>query len=257
MKLGKLPAQPNPSDFKFSRYLTAAPAKLKAAPVGYSHAALVKNAWGMLGNDQWGDCVPVEGAHSTMLWNASAGRQVEFNQQSILAAYSAITDFDPNAGPPGDNPTDQGTNMRDALSYRRKVGIVDTAGASHRVGAYLSINPNSFSELLQALWLFELVAIGFEFPESAYDQFNNRQPWTVVKGSEIVGGHDVPIIGRPNAEGLQVVTWGRSQRMGRGFYEAYCDEAWAVVSEEMLTADGHSLEGFNLDQLNADLARLK
>lgn len=255
VQLGKKPAAPSPSDFKMATYF-ADVSKLKAAPVGFTHANLVTSPWGMLGNDRWGDCVAAEAAHGTMLWNAAAGRQVKFTDAGVLAFYSAVTGFDPHAGPPGGNPTDQGTNMGEALAYRRKVGIADSNGALHRVGAYLSISPKSFGELLQALYLFEAVAIGFEFPESAMTQFGQGKPWTVVKGSQIVGGHDVLIEGRPNAEGLDVVTWGRRQRMSRGFYEAYNDEAWAIVSPEMLSAAGRSLEGFDVAALEADLGRL-
>lgn len=248
MKLGKLPATPDERDLRFARYL---PAKLKTAPKGYGHKNLVTQPWGILGNDMYGDCAEAGPAHATMLWNAAAGRTISFTEAGVLAAYSAITGFDPS-----DPSTDQGSNMRDVLKYRQKVGLRDSVGRTHRIGAYVSISPKSFPELLQALWLFEAVEIGFEFPASAMSQFDAGRGWTVVHGSPIEGGHDVPVIGRPTAEGLEVVTWGHVQRMSRGFYELYNDEAWAVVSEEMLTG-GRSLENFDLAALNADLARLQ
>lgn len=51
---------------------------------------------------------------------------------------------------------------------------------------------------------------------------------------------------------LECVTWGRIQRMTTQFYKNYCDEAWAILSPEMIK-DGKSLEGFNLAQLQVDL----
>jgi hypothetical protein len=39
------------------------------------------------------------------------------------------------------------------------------------------------------------------------------------------------------------------------FYKTYCDEAWAILSPEMLKA-GKSLEGFDLASLQADLKAL-
>lgn len=248
LKLGKQPATKDDRDLLFAKYRTTA--KPKPAPVGYGHKNLVRNQWGMLGNDEWGDCAEAGPCHATMLWNAAAGRQVHFTTQNALDAYSAITGFNPD-----DPNTDQGSNMRDVLKYRQHHGLTDADGRLHTIGAYVSIQPKDFHALLDALYLFEVVEIGFEVPSSAMDQFRAGKPWTVVHGSPIEGGHDVPIIGRPNAEGLECVTWAAVQHLSEGFYEKYNDEAWAVVSEEMLTG-GKSLEGFDLAALNADLEAL-
>lgn len=253
LRLGKQPATKDSRDFKLASYLTAP--KLKTAPKGYGHQGLVQKPWGMLANDRWGDCAVAGPMHAAMLWNAAAGRQISFTSQEAVQTYSNITGFDEHAGPPGQNPTDRGTNMRDALKYRQKVGLVDSDGHVHKIGAYLSISPKDTTALLRALYLFEAVEIGFEFPASAMTQFNQGRPWSLVPGSPNIGGHDVPLVGRPTAEGLLGVTWGRLQRMTFGFYRSYNDEAWVVVSEEMLTG-GRSLEGFDLMALNADLAAL-
>jgi len=51
------------------------------------------------------------------------------------------------------------------------------------------------------------------------------------------------------------VTWGRLQQMTLQFYKKYCDEAWAILSPEMLKG-GLSLEGFDITQLQIDLSSL-
>jgi len=85
------------------------------------------------------------------------------------------------------------------------------------------------------------------------DQFNAGKPWDVVPGSTIEGGHYVPLVA--HRENLEVVTWGRVQQMTPAFLERYNDESIVYLSPEMLTA-GKSPEGFNLVQLQADLAAL-
>lgn len=248
LKLGKLPPVEDKRDLKFSDYLVST---LKPAPVGYGHASLVKNDWGMLGNDYYGDCTCAGAAHRAMVWNAAGGRQISFKTQDVLGVYSAVTGFDPN-----DPSTDQGAMIRDVLKYCRNTGMKDANGVVHKIGAYVSIDAKDFKQLLQALYLFEVVEIGFEVPAFAMDQFNDGDPWVLENhNTQIEGGHDVPIVGRPNAEGLQVVTWGQIQKMGKGFYEKYNDEAWAIISPEMLN-NGISLEGFNLQQLTEDLAKI-
>jgi hypothetical protein len=87
------------------------------------------------------------------------------------------------------------------------------------------------------------------------DEFNSGQTWHVKTGGNISGGHYVPCVGY-DSRYLYVVTWGKLQKMSLGFFRKYCDEAIAYVSEEFLKL-GVSPEGFNLSQLEADLAQLK
>lgn len=255
LQLGKLPPTPDDRDLQLVNYL--APVALKQAPVGYGHQALVQAPFGMLGNDRWGDCAIAGPMHATMVWNAAAGKQISFTDAQAIVTYSAITGFNPDVGPPGQNPTDRGTSIRDALRYRQQTGLIDANGATHKIGAYLAIPPGDIKSLLRALYLFEAVEIGFQVPRSAMSQYLNGKPWTVVPGSPIQGGHDVPVVARPNAEGLTAITWGTLQRLSFGFYTTYNDEAWAVVSPEILNGQGKSLEGFDLASLNTDLNALR
>lgn len=253
LRYGKLAATHDPRDLLFSAYRTKP--TLTEAPVGYGHAPLVKNPFGMLGNDMWGDCAWAGPAHEHMITSAAAGRQVTFTTDAVLHGYSAVTGFNPNAGPPGENPTDQGSNVRDVLKYRAATGLVDAAGSTHKVGAYVALEPGNWDQLLQALYVFEAVGIGIQVPSSAQDQFAKHEPWDVVAGSSIEGGHYVPVVGRQATDMGVCVTWGALQPFTRAFYERFNDEAWAIVSPEMLSG-GKSLEGFDLTALQADLATL-
>lgn len=248
LKLGKKPPVEDSRDLRFAKYL--APAAVKTAPKGFGHQALVPT-WGMLMNDELGDCEIARQLHSVMLWNAAAGHQVAFTDNEAVRVYSAVTGYDPR-----DPNTDQGTVMRDCLKYAQKTGVIDSHGMTHRIGAYLAIDPKDTAQLLRALYLCDQVAMGFEFPASAMTQFNQGKPWTVVHGSPIEGGHAIEVVGRPKAENLQAVTWGALQILTFGFYRTYNDEAWAVISPEALAGNGKTLEGFDLAALNADLAAL-
>ena len=246
LKLGKLPKPPDERDLHFETYLTPA---LKTAPVGFGHQGLLQNPWGMLMNDQLGDCEIARQLHSVMLWNATAGKQVQFTDAEAIRVYSAVTGY-----VPGDPNTDRGTVMRDNLKYAQQKGAVDSDGATHKIGAYVVV-PVSTTMLLRALWLCDEVAMGFNVPESAMEQFQAGKPWTVVKGSPIIGGHAIEVVARPNAQGLLAVTWGALQHLSFQFLLAYCDELWGVISTDALTG-GKTLEGFDVEQLQADLAGL-
>jgi len=66
----------------------------------------------------------------------------------------------------------------------------------------------------------------------------------------------VPVVAY-DANGLTVVTWGALKQMTWGFWQAYCDEAYALLSPDWLKANDVAASGFDLAQLNADLNALK
>jgi len=244
-KLGKLPARKDVVKFKLSQYDIALP----TPPKTFGHQKLV-SSWGMLANDEVGDCVIAGGAHETILWNQEAQKSINFTDQSVLSDYSAITGYDPS-----DSSTDQGTDMQAAASYRRKTGLKDAQTNRHKVAAYIAVTPTNKTEMKQAIYLFSAVGLGIQFPASAMSQFNAGKNWTVVKSSKIEGGHYVPVIGYDTSY-VYLVTWGKLIKATWGFVTKYADEALVYVSSEMLTGD-KSLEGFNTAQLLADLQALK
>jgi len=257
LRLGKRPATHDPRDLQYA-HLRDETVKIRV-PAHFGHYRAVQQ-WQMLGNGPddsvapgfggAGDCVFAGGDHETMLWTAEGGNPATFTGKQAIADYSAVAGYvlnDPN--------TDQGTNVRDALNYRRQTGLIDANGHRHQLGAYVALEPGNYDQLMEACYLFSAVGIGIEFPSSAMGQFDAGKPWTVVAGAQVEGGHYVPVMGRTSATYIEVVTWARVQKMSRAFYEKYCDEAWALLSPELLSG-GKSPEGFSLAQLQADLANL-
>jgi hypothetical protein len=250
LKLGKLPATEDARDLLFARYVKAA--ELPTPPAQFGHETLVgATDWGMLGNDEWGDCAWAGPAHETMLLTLEGGDPATFTTDGVLSDYAAGTGFNAKAGPPGNNPTDDGSNVRDVLGYRRTTGIVDSAGKRHTIEAYVKLDQTNVAEIFQALYLFQVVGIGINFPESAMQQFNAGEPWDVVPGAKVEGGHYICMVAK--RDNIDIVTWGALQQMTERFFTTYCDEAWAYVSEENLRG-GKDPEGFDLAQLRADLA---
>src|SRR5262249_15120824 len=250
LKLGKKPAAPRATDFKFADF--AANIQLPSVPSRFGHGSAYAD-WKMLGNDRYGDCVWAGAAHEHMLLNKVVHQvDVSFDDNSVLGDYAAATGFNPN-----DPSTDNGTDVHEALDYRRKTGIADTNGTRHQIGAYVALNPKNWQHLEQAAYIFGAVGIGFEFPASAMDQFNQGEPWDYVNGSKIEGGHYVPVVGSLHAaDQASAVTWAKRQPFTVAFYEQYNDEAWAYVTPEELRSDGTGLHGFDMEKLNTYLAAL-
>lgn len=250
-KLGKTPARPwraPANKFRLASYL-AGPRALPALPEVFGHEGLVAQ-WGMLANDRYACCVWAGAAHETMLFNKEAGNTVSFSDANVLADYTAVTGFDPNNAA-----TDQGTDLQAAAAYRRKIGVVDSAGKRHTIAAYLALDPGNLDHLLLAAYLFSAVGIGLKLPVSALEQAENGQPWDVIAGSPNEGGHYVPLIGRLAPGTLVSVSWGRAQLMTEKFFQTFCDEVVAYVSTEDLS-NQKSPEGFAYADLSNDLAAL-
>ena len=246
LKLGKTKARPGAVKFKLAKYVVKA--ELPTPPKVFGDQDLVTGSWGMLGNDDYGDCVWAGAAHETMLWNKEANSVVAFQTKGVLSDYSKVTGFDPKDA----EDTDNGTDMQVAASYRRKTGVKDANGKRHKVAAYLALKPGDYNQLVLAMYLFGAVGIGIQFPESAMKQFDQGKPWSVVPGPKPKDGHYIPGFGRDKKGNIIVVTWGKLQLMTPGFYRRYCDEVVAYISTEALT-NGASRNGVKIDQLKADL----
>ena len=144
--------------------------------------------------------------------------------------------------------------MQTAAAYRKNIGLLDADGNRHKVGAYLAIDPGNLDQLLVAMYCFTTIGIGINFPGSAMDQFNAGQPWTPVAGATVDGGHYICGFARRNGMWV-LVTWGKEQPASDDFLRQYNDENVVYLSQEMLTG-GKTLDGFDVEQLNADLAAL-
>ena len=82
--------------------------------------------------------------------------------------------------------------------------------------------------------------------------------WTVTKGPNAQvgswGGHCVCAVAF-DSKTITVVTWGQLKKMTWQFWNEYCDEAYAVLSNDWFNG-GKDPSGFDVNALNADLKLL-
>jgi hypothetical protein len=251
LKLGKGTARHDPRALLLSSYITPA---LPAPPASFDLSTRVGSNWGMMDNDQIGDCTCAAAGHLLMEWTANAGKKMFTpTDTQIVAAYSAITGYNPTTGA-----NDNGAQEVDVLNYWRQTGI-----AGHKIGAYASLEPANHTHIMDSVYIFEGCYIGLQLPISAQAQTQNHQPWSVPPGGTTGngkpgswGGHAVPVVAY-DARGVTVVTWGALQVMTWSFWEAYCDESYAILSTDYLDGSKKAPQGFDMVQLQADLKDLK
>ena len=147
--------------------------------------------------------------------------------------------------------------MLQVLKYWRRTGL-----GGHKVQAFASVEPKSLVEAQDAVYLLGSLYIGVALPNFAVQGKMLTVPWVVPPG-EAVGnaapnpenGHCIPAVAY-DARNLYVVTWGELKSMSWQFYDAYADEAYAVLGKDFLEASGDTIAGFDLAALQADIAKL-
>ena len=246
-RLGKHPPVVDDRTFRFGDYLTPA---LPAPPASVAYYQKVPT-WPMYYNDQYGDCTCAAAGHMIQNWTANAATEVTVPPAAVLTFYEHFVGTPP--------PPDEGCNMLTVLKYWRATGL-----GQHKVQAFTSLQLQNQSQAQSAIYLLGGIYLGVALPDFAVAQGGDwlTIPWVVPPGGPVGNaapdphnGHCIPAVGY-DAEQLWVVTWGGLKSMSWGFYNAYADESYAVVSADFIGSSGRSPEGFNLAALMSDLTQL-
>jgi hypothetical protein len=257
-KLGRKPMDPALPRLTLEKYLSPRTALSRAGlpPVPASQdvdRASKVTSWPMYLNDTLGDCTIAGEGHMFGAWSEYAtGTEALFSDDVIQGTYSRVSGY-----VPGDPSTDTGCMMSDVLADARGTGMTDTSGKTHKVAGYAAFgNPADEDLLGQVLDVFGSVYVGINVQAQIEKEFADNKPWTWAPGQPVVGGHAICLqrrLGSGKAR-LEYVTWGALQAATSGFQAHAAEEAWAVVTEDWLTANGSSVEGLDLEQLLADMA---
>lgn len=244
LKLGRKAIKHDSRTLKLARYLVEG--TLPAAPPAVDWMFGLTN-WGMMLNDQLGDCTIAAAAHAVQVWTAALGGEQTLDDDAVLAAYEQWDGYDPS-----DPESDQGGVELDVLTSWRKTL---NGFKGHRLEAFASMNQADLEEVRQAINLFGGAYIGVALPETAQTQ----EIWDAVDGPGSArgswGGHAV-FVPKYDAQGFTCITWGRPKTMTLKFWQAYVDEAYALLGADWIGAKG-SPAGFSLGDLQADLALIR
>lgn len=231
---------------------------LAPAPAEVDWTVAVKEPYGDMGNTLVGDCTFAAFGHAVQVWTAnsiSPSGEITIPTQEILAGYSTLTGYRP--GVPS---TDQGANELDVLKFLRSTGVYD-----HKILGFASVDPANLEAAKKTIQLLGGTYIGLALPLSAQHQ----NVWDVVDGASLFarlfgkrksgdsdpgswGGHAVWVPSY-NALGPVCVTWGALKQMTWEFWRKYCDEAYALASNDWLTGKIDKLVGVNVENWRADV----
>lgn len=241
MKLGRKAVKRDSRMLLVANYLTAV---LPAPPpsVDWSKG---QTFFGSMYNNTLGCCTIAGAGHAVQILSANAGAEATVSDNDILKYYEQWDGYNP-----ADPSTDQGGIELDVLNKWKAQGF-----AGHALDAYADVNVKNVTEIKQAINLFGGLYIGMEVPNFIMASIPTVWDVTANDGG-IDGGHCVFVYGY-DATGPQFISWGSVYTMTWAFWAKYVDEAHALLSPDFLGANGLDPEGFNLAQLQADLADIK
>lgn len=200
--------------------------------------------WGMMGNDELGDCVFAMCAHGEQVVTQNTGSIVTVADSKVVEYYSQWGGY-----VIGNPATDNGAQELDVLNHWRKEGF-----DGHQLLAFVSVNPRDTKTVMQAITLFRGICIGLALPLSAQGQ----AVWDVAYGPAgqwgSWGGHAVYVLGY-NKIGPVCITWGGLKQMTWAFFLMYCDEAYALLLKDVLGAF-YIEDALDMDAMNQDLLRV-
>jgi hypothetical protein len=239
MKLGRKAVKTDSRTLRLAKYLTTS---LPPAPPAKDWTKGV-TSWGMMLNDKLGCCTVAAAAHAIQVWSTNTTAEVTLPDKQVLRYYEKWDGYKP-----GDPSTDRGGIELDVLTAWQKGGFY-----KHKLIAFADPSHSNLEQIRQAIALFGGVYIGVSLPVTA----QNQTVWDVVPNGGVNaasgswGGHAV-FVPKYDANGFTCITWGALKTMTVAFWNAYVDEAHALLSKDWLAAKG-APSGFNLAELQADL----
>ena len=248
LKLGKRAAVRPAGLSHLTTYTTAA---FPPPPATFGTLSVLQAIpWGMDGNDSLSDCVIAAVDHVIARENAI---EHTHDARPDLAHIESQYNFF--------SPSDNGCVIADVLQAWRTTGLFRHMPAGpNKISQYAPFDYTNKTELKQVIAYLGHAYLGIACPQSAQQQFAMQEqtgqlvPWTVVNGSPVDGGHAIVAVGY-TADGLLCVTWGSVVVVTWAFVAKYCDEAWAILSQEIVE-HGADTFGLKTAKLQADLDAL-
>jgi hypothetical protein len=240
--LGKLPARTDARTLSFAKYVDRG--AIPRPPDRLDLASTVRE-WPLYANDRLGDSALAAAAHMVEAWTAAAAGKPEIvAEAAVVDAFEQVKVADPTTG-------EEGAYELDVLKLWRTAGL-----DGHKIGAFAAVPVHDHRLVRTAASLFGGLYVGIALPLTAQEQ--QVWDWTKSLSGEAApgswGGHAVDVVGY-GPDGLAVVTWGRARSMTWAFWDRYVDEAYCVISQELVEG-GEGPAGFDLHALREDLERI-
>jgi hypothetical protein len=189
----------------------------------------------MFSNDVLGNCTIAGAAHGITVYHGMVSQRHIPALSEVIRIYNHLT-----------GGIDSGLYMLDVVKYWRSTGIEDS-----KIYAYASVNKSNHTHVKQAIANFGGLFMGFQCQEKVLEEFRDKKPWK--PGHLINAGHAVYVVGY-DEEGVEVLTWGSTQRGTWDWWDMCVDESYALLPPEAKLTG--FTPGFDFARLQKDLAEV-
>ena len=196
------------------------------------------------------NCVDAGGGH---LVEAATfygqGKEQDVTTTQALAMYTAVAGFNANAGPPGNNPTDNGSTLQDGLEYLVKPNVFDVEFAM-----FGELDIKNTNQWQLGLAEFGPLMLGVGVGDAEQQDFSDGKPWALTSKKPNPEDHCVILCGyQPGM--YFVYTWGGIQAVEPAWFNVNAYEVWGIISKEWVnTNTGKDPEGVDLAVLGQEYA---
>lgn len=210
--------------------------------------------FGIMLNDTLGDCTCAGIYHAQQIWSGFTGKMETDSDKCVLDLYENACGYKP-----GHPNTDNGGILQDVLTYCVNTGYLTNSGDREKLLAFVEVDNRNKNDVKLAINEFGLGYIGFTVPNTIFGEDGNPLPVWDFDGHSIPeteGGHCVILVGYDD-EYLTVLSWGELYKMTWSFLNFFCDEIYAIVSQDWLDSNGQSPLGLTTEQLEALMSGIK
>lgn len=203
-------------------------------------------SYGVMGNDQLGDCTCAALGHAEQIISANVPglEEITVSDDAVIKLYADSCGYKP-----GFPDTDNGGVEVNVLNFARKNGLFGV----DELLAYADPDPGDITHVKQAIQLFPALYIGLELPFSA----QNQETWDVDNSENGApgswGGHAVVVVGYDQQD-LICITWGYLKRMTWAFWKKYCSESHALLTKNGLGLYGGAINQDAVERMLVDVS---
>lgn len=248
LKLGKKPVTFDSRTLKLGKYLSST----LVPPVSFSPAqAQPDSVWyPMDSNDTLGDCVEAATAHQITGWTSAVNQNAAVvpSDVQVVAEYQI------------ESPGNDGISMLAHMNRWQSNGL-QLGNGTDKIDVFVSLNVQNVSELKAGIYYMGGVMLGVQLPSAIANALDPTMGGTwSVPSSGATGdwapnpneGHAILLLSY-NENGANLKTWGTTIFATWDWITTYADEGYCSVSSDFFGTNQETPEGFNLQQLEADL----
>ena len=247
---GRAPRAFNPRIPHYSAL--AAGITLPAPPAAIDYTSNMPDDFGMMLNDNLGDCTCAAYYHARQVWTFQAqGGEVTEPDDDVLDLYIEGCGYDPDVPGPG-----PGGNEQAVLTYLLQSGAPVGADGSSRdnILAFVEVDSRNVDDVKRTIYDCGVAYIGFQVPSDV--NFDNPV-WDYDPATPMTNdGHAVVLAGY-DADGAIVISWGKRFRMTWSFVTNVVDEVYAIADGAWIESGGNTPAGMSLAQLEAQMQALR